>query len=60
MAEKYEKAERYGSTVPAQPGGPSPQPGPSRSQCAAPPRLGPAKPGGNPPRKGMNPYGGKR
>lgn len=46
-------------SVPTQPGGPSPTPPPSRTQCSAPCRLGPAKPGGNKPIR-RNPYGGSR
>lgn len=49
----------YSTKVPKQPGGPSPTPPPSAKSCAAPPRLGPAKPGGNPARR-LNPYGGKK
>ena len=45
--EKGESHESYGRQVPAQPGGPSPQPPVSPKSCSAPARLGPARPGGN-------------
>lgn len=51
--------KNYGTYNPKQPGGPSPQPRPSRTQASAPCRLGPAKSGGNKPLN-ANPYGSKR
>lgn len=45
------KTKTYGTDVPSQPGGPSPVPKPCASEVRGSPRLGPAKPGGNSPRK---------
>lgn len=57
MAEKEEK--QYGRQVPAQPGGDNYNPPAGRGACSGSPRLGPAKPGGNPARK-LNPYSNKK
>lgn len=49
----------YSTPAPSQPGGPNVMPPHSPQSCTASPRLGPAKPGGNPARR-LNPYGGRK